>query len=80
MRAAFPSFRIPAGPARSHTMPHKQRPVSVADIHSIYGGKQPAQKPQESGTYRKASFSVREPGHPGAPPPRQPPNIKPRSR
>ena len=35
-------------------MPHKQRPVSVADIHNIYGGKQPAEKPLESATYRKA--------------------------
>lgn len=61
-------------------MPHKQRPVSVADIHSIYGGKQPVEKPQGSATYRKASFSVREADHPGSPPPRQPPNTKPRSR
>lgn len=61
-------------------MPHKQRPVSVADIHNIYGGKQPAEKPQESATYRKASFSVREPDHPGAPPPRLPPETKTRSR
>jgi hypothetical protein len=61
-------------------MPHKQRPVSVADIHSIYGGTQPAAQPQDPATYRKASFSVREAGHPGSPPARQPPNTKPRSR
>jgi hypothetical protein len=61
-------------------MPHKQQPVSVADIHSIYGGKQPAAKPRESPTYRKASFSVREAGHPGAPPPRLPPDNKTRNR
>lgn len=61
-------------------MPHKQRPVSVADIHSIYGGKQPAAKPQDSATYRKASFSVREADHPGSPPPRLPPDTKPRNR
>jgi hypothetical protein len=61
-------------------MPHKQRPVSVADIHSIYGGKQQAAQPQDPATYRKASFSVREAGHPGAPPPRPPSNTKLRSR
>jgi hypothetical protein len=61
-------------------MPHKHQPVSVADIHSIYGGKQPAAKPRESATYRKASFSVREAGHPGAPPPRLPPDSKTRNR
>ena len=61
-------------------MPHKERPVSVADIHNIYGGKHPAEKAETSATYRKASFSVREAGHPGAPPPRQPPNIKTRAR
>jgi hypothetical protein len=80
MRAAFPSFRYRPIPARSHSMPHKQQPVSVADIHSIYGGKQRAPQPQGSATYRKASFSVREEGHPGTPPPRQPPNTKTRSR
>lgn len=62
-------------------MAHKLRPVSVADIHSIYGGRQPSPNPPEEGaTYHKASFSVREAGHPGTPPPRLPPNIKPRSR
>lgn len=61
-------------------MPHKQRPVSVADIHSIYGGKRPAEQPDRSATYRKTSFSVREAGHPGEPPARQPPNGKPRNR
>lgn len=62
-------------------MAHKLTPVSVADIHSIYGGKQPtARAPEPSGSYRKASFSVREAGHPGTPPPRLPPNVKVRSR
>ena len=62
-------------------MAHKLRPVSVADIHSIYGGRQPAPNAhEEAATYRKASFSVREAGHPGTPPPRQPPIVKPRNR
>lgn len=61
-------------------MPHKERPVSVADIHSIYGGKRSVEKPDGSASYRKASFSVREAGHPGEPPPRQPPNPKTRNR
>lgn len=61
-------------------MPHKQPPVSVADIHSIYGGKRPAEKSESSPAYRKASFLVREPSHPGAPPPRLPPNTKARAR
>jgi hypothetical protein len=61
-------------------MPHKERPVSVADIHNIYGGKKPAEKQDASATYRKASFSVREASHPGTPPPRLPPNVKSRAR
>lgn len=61
-------------------MPHKERPVSVAEIHSIYGGKRAAGKPDQAASYRKASFSVREAGHPGEPPPRQPPNARLRGR
>lgn len=61
-------------------MPHKERPVSVADIHHIYGGKRPAAQADASPDYRKTSFSVREAGHPGAPPPRLPPNVKVRPR
>jgi hypothetical protein len=63
-------------------MPHKLHPVSVADIHDIYGGKRTADAPTAAATatYRKASFSVREAGHPGEPPPRLPPNVKPRTR
>jgi hypothetical protein len=61
-------------------MPHKQRPVSIADIHSIYGGKQPAARPQDPAAYRKASFLVRDADHPGSPPPRLPPDSKPRNR
>jgi len=64
-------------------MPHKLQPVSVADIHDIYGGKRSSDAPAASVNpvaYRKASFSVREEGHPGEPPPRQPPNVKPRNR
>ena len=62
-------------------MAHKLPPVSVADIHSIYGGKRAVAEPVEpSASYRKASFSVREAGHPGTPPPRQPPVPKTRSR
>jgi hypothetical protein len=61
-------------------VPHKENPVSVADIHSIYGGKRPVEQTEASAKYHKASFSVREASHPGAPPPRQPPNIKTRTR
>lgn len=61
-------------------MPHKQRPVSVADLHDIYGGERPAPKTEGSATYRKASFSVREAGHPGTAPPRPPSNGKRRDR
>lgn len=61
-------------------MPHKERPVSVADIHSIYGGKRPVGKPEGPANYRKTAFSVREAGHPGEPPPRQPPTPKTRAR
>jgi len=61
-------------------VPHKEKPVSVADIHSIYGGQRPVEQPGASAKYHKASFSVREAGHPGTPPPRQPPNTKTRSR
>lgn len=61
-------------------MAHKQRPVSVADIHDIYGGQRPNAKAEASPSYRKASFSVRETSHPGSPPPRLPPNVKTRSR
>lgn len=60
-------------------MPHEQRPVSVADLHRIYGGKRKPE-PERPAAYRKSSFSVREPGHPGAPPPRAPSNGKTRSR
>jgi hypothetical protein len=64
-------------------MPHKLQPVSVADIHDIYGAKRSQETAATSVTapaYRKSSFSVREAGHPGEPPPRQPPNVKPRNR
>lgn len=61
-------------------MPHEQRPVSAADLHEIYGGKRTSPKPKGSATYRKSSFSVREPDHPGAPPPRAPSSGKTRSR
>jgi hypothetical protein len=62
-------------------MAHKLRPVSVADIHTIYGGKRPSAEPADpSASYRKASFSVREAGHPGTPPPRQPVVPKTRNR
>lgn len=61
-------------------MPHKQRPVSVADLHDIYGGERPAPRAEGSATYRKASFSVREAGHPGTPPPRPPSVGKKRDR
>ncbi|MGN2245558.1 hypothetical protein ACFWZ3_02580 [Frateuria sp. GZRR35] len=49
-------------------MPHKQQPVSVAELHDIYGGDRPKPKVEDTASYRKSSFSVREAGHPGAPP------------
>lgn len=61
-------------------MAHKEPLVSVADIHSIYGGRRPEGKTETSPSYRKASFSVREADHPGTPPPRLPPNVKTRAR
>jgi hypothetical protein len=61
-------------------MPHKLRPVSVADLHDIYGGERPAPRAECAADYRKTSFSVREAGHPGTPPPRPLPTDKKRSR
>ncbi|UGB37165.1 hypothetical protein [Frateuria soli] len=61
-------------------MPHKQQPVSVAELHDIYGGERSAPKAGSAATYRKTSFSVREADHPGSPPPRPVPDGKKRLR
>jgi hypothetical protein len=57
-------------------MPHATRPISVADIQNIYGGRRPTEKPEEPGRYKKASFFDREAGHPGSPPDRPPVTTK----
>ncbi|MGN2243825.1 hypothetical protein ACFWZU_09985 [Frateuria sp. GZRR33] len=61
-------------------MPHKQRPVSVAELHNIYGGDRQPPRTEDPANYRKASFSVRETDHPGTPPPRPPSTGKKRDR
>lgn len=59
-------------------MAHRIEPLSVAQIHGIYAPKtKPREKPADEGEpvhYSKTSFSGRESGHPGSPPP--PPESK----
>lgn len=57
-------------------MPHATRPISVADLQNIYGGKRPEEKREEPGGYKKARFFDRDAGHPGSAPGRPPATPK----
>lgn len=54
-------------------MAHRIEPLSVAQIHSVYAPKaksgQKAASEAQAPQFSKTSFSGREPGHPGSPPP-----------
>ncbi|WP_199100238.1 hypothetical protein [Dyella sp. ASV21] len=55
-------------------MSHRITPLSLAQIHNVYAptakAPDPAPGEAEAVHYAKTSFSGREPGHPGHPPPR----------
>jgi hypothetical protein len=65
-----------------HMMNDDSRPLSAAQIHSIYRDGLSVGDPGQVAppAYRRSTFSTREPSHPGSPPPRPSPSPKSKRR